>query len=150
VNREKGQSVVEFALIIPLFLLLILGMIYGGFAYADYLQYSTSVREAARDIAIQKTAEKRKNIAESINGSFAPNVYSKPLTKLYAAKYSVIVKEPVAADAENPDADTGSVTVSVELTRDEDIRLLPEHLGPLQCTMPIEPVLQNTNQNPNP
>ena len=138
-NRQKGQSAVEFALVIPLLLILILGLIYGGFAYADYLQYSTSVREAARDIAIQNTASKRTSIKNSLHNSSAPNAYSKPLTKLYKSTYKVYVTEPDTPTAANPVPNPGSVTVSVTLTRDVDIALLPEHLGPLQCTMPIAP-----------
>ncbi|WP_177220852.1 TadE/TadG family type IV pilus assembly protein [Selenomonas sp. GACV-9] len=145
-KRQKGQSVVEFALIIPLFLLLILGMIYGGFAYADYLQYSTAVREAARDIAMQK-AEKRVAIATGLNGNNNASMvkkYADPLTKLYDAKFSVTLQE---STTEEP----GFVTVSVELNLNEELggsgfpaKVLPKKLKPLQCTMPIEKDLDHT------
>lgn len=132
-KRQKGQSVVEFALVIPLFLLLILGMIYGGFAYADYLQYSTAVREAARDIALQKAndsdalAAKRQTMVDNLNGSTGLN-YVHPLTKLYKAEFSAEIKN-----------DPNVVLVGVELTLDVNVIVLPEKLGPLQCAMPLEP-----------
>lgn len=130
-KRQKGQSVVEFALVIPLFLLLILGMIYGGFAYADYLQYSTAVREAARDIALQQadTSEaldiKRQTMVDNLNGSTGLN-YVHPLTKLYKARFSA-------------KKDSNVVLVGVDLTLDVNVIVLPETLGPLQCVMPLEP-----------
>ena len=91
-NRQKGQSVVEFALIIPLFLILIMGMIYGAFAYADYMQCTTSVREAARNIAIQKDAQKREQKkAALLNKSYTPALYK---AKLYTENYTAEVHEP--------------------------------------------------------
>ena len=35
--KQKAQGVVEFALVLPLFLLLIIGTIYFGMAFSDYL-----------------------------------------------------------------------------------------------------------------
>ncbi|SHK39384.1 TadE-like protein [Selenomonas ruminantium] len=128
---QKGQSVVEFALIIPLFLSLILGMIYGGFAYADYLQYSTAVREAARDISLQK-ADKRAASVERLNGSNG-NEYADPLTKLYHAEFSAAIESG---------ADGDFVKVTVNFIRNDDVLgtiiPLPETLETLQCTMPLE------------
>lgn len=138
-NRQKGQSMVEFCLVLLILLPVILGMIYGAFAYADYLQYNTAVREAARDIAMQKDAATRLVSADKINSDKTGNSYAKPLTKLYTPEFSAVIREPVAANAPNPD--TGSVTVSVKLKLAVDTILLPNELGPMQCTMTIEPLL---------
>lgn len=135
-KSQKGQSAVEFALIIPLFMVLILGMIYGGFAYADYLQYSTAVREAARDIAIQDK-DKRENLVSGLNGNAAGTIrqYATPLTKLYKARFSADIEK----DEQN---EPQFVVVRVTLTRDDSmvggLIPLPAELAPLQCTMPIE------------
>jgi len=142
VNRQKGQSVVEFALIIPLFLILIMGMIYGAFAYADYMQCTTSVREAARNIAMQTTKEKRSQKAKALKGnSYQPALYK---AKLYTEKYDVDVRE---SNDENP----GTVEVSVTLKRKDNIKIivLPESLGPVTCTMPIEPVINSGSSSGN-
>lgn len=141
-NRQKGQSVVEFALIIPLVLILIMGMIYGAFAYADYLQCTTSVREAARNIAIQTTTEKRSQKAASLtNNSYQPALYK---AKLYTEEYAVTINEPTD---ENP----GTVEVSVTLQRKNSIKIivLPKQLGPVKCTMPIEPDLTGESSSEN-
>lgn len=141
-NRQKGQSIVEFALIIPLVLLVIMGMIYGAFAYADYLQCTTSVREAARNIAMQTTKEKRSQKAASLtNNSYQPALYK---AKLYTEEYAVTVTEPT-------DANPGTVEVSATLQRKDNIRIivLPERLGPVKCTMPIEPDLTSESSSGN-
>jgi len=142
VNRQKGQSIVEFALIIPLVLIVIMGMIYGAFAYADYLQCTTSVREAARNIAMQTTKEKRSQKAASLtNNSYQPALYK---AKLYTEEYAVTVTEPT-------DANPGTVEVSATLQRKDNIRIivLPERLGPVKCTMPIEPDLTSESSSGN-
>lgn len=49
---QKGQSIVEFALILPLFLLLVLGIIYFGSIFADYLTLNSIARNSAREAAV--------------------------------------------------------------------------------------------------
>jgi len=48
VKREKGQSIVEFAIILPFFLLLIIGMVETAFALRSYLYVNTACREGIR------------------------------------------------------------------------------------------------------
>ena len=139
-NRQKGQSIVEFALIIPLFLILIMGMIYGAFAYADYMQCTTSVREAARNIAMQKDAQKREQKkAALLNKSYTPALYK---AKLYTESYTAEVHEPEGTN-------TGYVEVEVTMNRKVNIIVLPESLGPIKCTMPIEPDLTSGSSSGN-
>ncbi len=153
VNNEKGQSLVEFCLIVPLFLLMIIGMIYGGCAYADYLQYSTAVREAARDIAIQDK-DRRQALIMGLSNNSAGTIaqYANPLTNLYEPHFSARLIEEEIAGNENGDNNSGNTTkkmsfvkVSVVLKLAEDVSVLPERLGPLQCTMPIEKDLEDDN-----
>lgn len=147
VMKQKGQSMVEFALIVPLFLLLIIGMIYGGFAYADYLQYSTAVREAARDIAIQNK-EERDALLTGLSNNTAGTIgrYASPLTNFYRPRFSarLIEKNTPSSDGDSESqTKIRFVEVSVVLDLDQDISILPERLGPLQCTMPIEQELDD-------
>lgn len=147
VNNEKGQSLVEFCLIVPLFLLMIIGMIYGGCAYADYLQYSTAVREAARDIAIQDK-DRRQALITGLSNNSAGTIaqYANPLTNLYEPRFSARLIEEEVGGGGGGDTETSTklrfVEVSVVLTLAEDVSVLPERLGPLQCTMPIEQELE--------
>ena len=51
-NKQKGQSIIEFALVLPLFLLLVFGLFYIGMFFADYLTLSSIARSSAREAAI--------------------------------------------------------------------------------------------------
>lgn len=49
---QKGQSMVEFSVIFPFFLFLVLTVAYFSFAFADYLQLTYIARDSAREAAI--------------------------------------------------------------------------------------------------
>lgn len=51
-NKQKGQSIIEFALVLPLFLLLVFGLFYIGMFFADYLTLSSIARSSAREAAV--------------------------------------------------------------------------------------------------
>lgn len=138
---QKGQSLVEFALLVPLVLLLVLGMIYGAFAYSDYLQYSSAVRDAARDIAVQDTAE-RSVIISGLNDGNSNIVgrYVNPITELYRAEF-----DASAYDEERNGTTFSYVTVRVSFRLNKNISVLPESLSDVQCTMPMERDLKEEN-----
>ena len=54
-KRQRGQSMVEFALMAPIVFMMIFGMIYGGIMFMQYMHYSNAVRTAAREIAVSAT-----------------------------------------------------------------------------------------------
>ncbi len=54
--RQKGQSIVEFAIVLPFLLLIVLGIMYSGFIYSDYEAINDLARMAARDASVM-TAE---------------------------------------------------------------------------------------------
>lgn len=47
-NDERGASLIEFALVLPVFFMLVLGMFTGGIAYNRKLVLTQATREAAR------------------------------------------------------------------------------------------------------
>jgi len=49
---QKGQSIVEFALVLPLFFLLLWGFIYLGMFFADYLMLNDVARSCAREASL--------------------------------------------------------------------------------------------------
>jgi hypothetical protein len=51
-SGERGASVVEFALVVPIFVLLLLGIIDFGMAFNDYNKVRQGVREGARQIVV--------------------------------------------------------------------------------------------------
>jgi Flp pilus assembly protein TadG len=52
---DRGQALVEFALVVPLFLLLVLGIVGFGQAYNNYENLTDAVRAAAREGAAQQS-----------------------------------------------------------------------------------------------
>ena len=54
---QKGQSIVEFALILPLFLLFLFGIVYFSMVFLDYMTLSTVARNSAREAAVANAEE---------------------------------------------------------------------------------------------
>ena len=50
--KQRGQTLVEFALLLPLFVLFLFGTMYVGFLFSDYMSYDNMARMAAREAAI--------------------------------------------------------------------------------------------------
>jgi Flp pilus assembly protein TadG len=59
-NREAGQSLVEFALVLPLLLLLLLGIIQFGALFNGLIVLNAAAREGARVMAVEDDQEKAK------------------------------------------------------------------------------------------
>lgn len=82
-KRQKGQDIVEFALLLPIFLLVLCGIIYCGFMFGDYQTVQGIVRNAAREAAVV--------------GHYTPSAdpSQKPTDnyEIIAAKYNKILKE---------------------------------------------------------
>lgn len=74
-RNETGAAAVEFALVVPVLLLLLLGIIEFGRVFNAQMQVTAAAREAVRMMAIQK--ESGPSIATAIAG--APGL-SPPLT----------------------------------------------------------------------
>ena len=54
-NKQKGQALIEFTLVLPFFLLLIFSLIYTGMLFYDYSTLSNVARTAARERAISES-----------------------------------------------------------------------------------------------
>lgn len=52
IKNEKGQGLVEFALILPVLILILMAIIEFGFMFNSYLSLSNGVREAGRSAAL--------------------------------------------------------------------------------------------------
>lgn len=63
-NREKGAAMVEFAIILPVLLLLVFGIIEFGRAYNTQLTLTHAAREGVRTYAITQDAAQGKSTAE--------------------------------------------------------------------------------------
>ena len=130
-SREKGQSLIEFALIIPFFFAMCFGMIYGGIMFLDYLQYNNASRAVAREISLTTTQNDRDKMKADFENKSSERINQ--LTNLYTATPKV-------------DISTNDVTVTVELERNEEdlpavlnwINFPPKKLNPIRIVMPLE------------
>lgn len=62
-GREQGAALVEFALVLPILLLLLLGIIDFGFYFYNDLQLTQVARDAIRYVSVGKVAEANATIA---------------------------------------------------------------------------------------
>ncbi len=136
--NQKGQTAVEFALILPFFFTLVFAVFYVGIMFMDYIQYSNAARYTARDIALA-SSEERVTIADEINDDENSNhttrikKYIEPLTSLYTAGFEAAL----GAD---------EVTVTITLTRNDkdfpsllyDYNFPPKNLNPIVYKMRLE------------
>jgi Flp pilus assembly protein TadG len=54
-RRSRGQAMVEFTLILPLLMLLILGIYQFGQTYADYIQVTNAARDGGRKALVSRS-----------------------------------------------------------------------------------------------
>ena len=148
--KERGQSAVEFAFVVPFFFALFFAVVYFGILFMDYIQYSNAARAAARDISLTQTKAERQKIITYLNSANSEKsnekanyakqvaVYANPLTSLYKATFSV---EPKKLE----DTST-NVTVSVDFELNDtgfpqvlvDLDFPPKNLKTIKYTMPLE------------
>lgn len=69
---QRGQSIVEFALVLPLFLLFTFSIIYFGCVFADYVTLGTIARSSARTAVVlqQEDAAKQQDDYQKIREGF--------------------------------------------------------------------------------
>ena len=105
-KRQKGQDIVEFALLLPIFLLVLCGIIYCGFMFGDYQTVQGIVRNAAREAAVVGRYTKSADPSQSKIDNY----------KIIEDKYNQILKEQnVITHLYVPDA----VGVQVYATNDK-------------------------------
>ena len=102
-KRQKGQDIVEFALLLPIFLLVLCGIIYCGFMFGDYQTVQGIVRNAAREAAVVGHYTKSADPSQPKIDNY----------KIIADKYNQILKEQkVITHLYVPDADGVQVTAT--------------------------------------
>lgn len=97
-GKQKGQSLIEFALVFPFFLFLILGIIYSGMLFYDYSTLSNIARSAARERAVADSSVQTSTIIGHyfVNNQFNPHI----ITSLYGpAKQNPFVIQNGASDS---------------------------------------------------
>ena len=108
-KKHKGQSVVEFALVLPLFLLIMFGIIYTGMMFHDYTTVSNIARSSAREAEISTISTT--NTAEAVYGEIAEH-YVDQLDTLMTSFYKKADNNPIVIKP----VDIGTKNEGVEST----------------------------------
>ena len=115
---QRGQTMVEFAIVLPIFLLLLLGIAQGGIAFNNYIQLTDATRAGAR--------------------------FGAPLACSGTCDRSALVTSKVKASAANLDANQVGVTVTSTWQPGTDLRVCASY--PFSINL-IGLVVQNGNLN---
>jgi Flp pilus assembly protein TadG len=107
IRNDRGQTMVEFALVVPVLLLVVFGIIQFGMLYNDYITLTDATRVGARKGAVSRTAANPAALAEAATRAAAPGL--KP------ANFGVTV----TATAWAPGAD-----ITVEATYPYDVNIM--------------------------
>ena len=132
-KRQNGQVIIEFALLLPLFIFLLFGIIYCGMLFYDYISLSNLARSAAREAAIVQNFDTKKSEIEKY---YTDRMFM--LTKLYSAhshKYDSSdfeYKITLSKNDNNTPTDTGDDFIEVIITMDRD----PSSSGLMKMILP--------------
>ena len=107
-RRQHGQSALEFALVAPMMLFMILTAIYGGAMFIQFMNYSNEARRIARDIAVTDKKQRAELINNKYNGE-AVNSNGETLVGVYI----VTLKTQLIKD--NADVTTSAPTTAEEV-----------------------------------
>lgn len=116
-KKQRGQTLIEFALVFPLFLLIIFGTVYVGLLYGDYLTYSDMTRAAAREAAIvgTQTYSDGRTDYRAVQSKYQSMINNHKMnTNLYSLKDIVISKTGSPTSGGEP-ANSVKVQVMTEL-----------------------------------
>ena len=149
-KKQRGQSVVEFAFIVPMFALFLFGLIYGGIMFLEYLNLCNDARAEARRVAVMSREQLDTffKVSSPANYPTETNPTDLDTLKRNWSFYNVTPKIWVETKT---DEDTNKTTledvvVEVEFERDNDdlpnvlnwMGWPPEKLRPLYYRMRIE------------
>ena len=93
---EAGQALVEAAIILPLLILLVMGIIQYGFIFFAYATASNVSREAARASAISGSVTTGKTLADSLIPSLMQSTTPNLVTKITDANGNFAMKADVS------------------------------------------------------
>lgn len=101
-RSQRGQSMVEFGIVIPFFFVFIMGIAYFGAAISDYIALNNMARSCAREASIGGPSTYRqlenKYLSQDLTAGlyeWGPQAYSKGLAKID------VQPDPLAAAAGN-------------------------------------------------
>lgn len=130
-NNNRGTALIEFVIVMPLFFLMLFGMLYGGIMLHDYNGLNELTRAAARAGAIEQTDDGNKAEEDNTESPTKKVARVKKFITdngnnyllLYAVN-TIVVNDTVKINEED------AIIVSVSAKRTDDIPLIVENLLP--------------------
>ena len=124
-KKKRGQAIVEFALILPVFILILLGIMEFGLVFHQYLVVTAASREGARVAALGGSDAETLTMVNTSAASITAGQLTTTITPANRVKgqtVSVQVTNPVAIRApliaqvfpQNPFPVTGTTIMRVE------------------------------------
>ena len=132
-NNNRGTALIEFVIIMPLFFLMLFGMLYGGIMLHDYNGLNELTRAAARAGAIEQTDDGDKVDDENEKSPTKKVARVKKFITDNGKNYLLLYEVDNDAVSVNDDAqinDEDAIQVVVSATRTEDIPLIVVDLLP--------------------
>lgn len=125
-NNNRGTALIEFVIIMPLFFLMLFGMLYGGIMLHDYNGLNELTRAAARAGAIEQTDDGNKVDEENTKKVARVKKFITDNGNNYLLLYAVAENTIEVEKINEEDA----IIVSVSANRTDDIPLIVEDLLP--------------------
>ncbi|WP_278830562.1 TadE family protein [Mitsuokella multacida] len=114
VKFQRGQAIVEFALVLPLFMLVLFGIIYFGMAFSDYIALNSFARSSAREASISTETAPYNDIKAKYGQKDLPaNLYEWDTTNGFK-----IEDVPIINDGKS--SQNVQVTIDAKLSTDQD------------------------------
>ena len=134
-DNQKGQSTVEFAFVLPLFLMIMFAAIYGGMMFYDFWHVKSVTENMARNAMLKVENNVLSDTAEENIKKVAKDDLKNKYGKLELTAYKV-KEETITVKLDND-----VITATINLEKKDDIpsivsSLLPEEM-PFESTMPV-------------
>jgi len=106
-SRRRGASIVEFALVVPLLITLLLGILEFALLSRNNLMLANAAREGARTLALGRTTTAAKTRIKSVATSL--NIQDSAISFLYSSNDGVTYANSVGDSGTNNNAPIGSL-----------------------------------------
>jgi Flp pilus assembly protein TadG len=141
IRSERGAAVVEFAVILPLLLLIIFGIVEFGFIFYNKAMLTNASREGARRAIVYQNDSDGNRVVPglAVENAVAQQLYSDFPTKsnlrLVTFGTTSLTINPNSADGDIPTAQGSYVTVRVDF--DYDFLLIPSFIPGISSTIKL-------------
>ncbi|WP_318606503.1 TadE family protein [Mitsuokella jalaludinii] len=110
---QRAQSMVEFALVLPLFMLVLFGIIYFGMAFSDYIALNSFARSSAREASISTESEPYNDIKVKYSQKDLP-------ANLYEWDQKDFTIKDITITNDGKSSKNVQVTIDANLSTDKD------------------------------